>query len=274
MAKKKMSEALKKKLNSLRRQGKKAAKKEKVKPYYFSGKKRKRKKASPAQLRALAKGRAVMKRKRSGHKSTKTITKKRKAGGAMATKKRAHKKSAKRRASHKDSQVIIMNSRKRRRKSSGRMHGKATGRGSAGKNLIHNGINTAAGIGGALAAGFAANKIPVADPKIKAGILTAAGLLLTTFIKNDMVKAVGLGMSIMGGTALVRQFAPQLPLLGEEKIQLTDQQVRAIERELSGAVTDYDSDMEGSPLGDDDEMEGAVTDFSGESPLGYVVANQ
>lgn len=234
-----------------------------------------KRKASPAQLRALAKGRAAMKRKRLGHKSTKTITKKRKVGGAMATKKRAHKRSAKRRASHKDSQVIIMNSRKRRRKSTGRrMHGRATGRGSAGKNLIHNGINTLSGIGGALAAGFAANKIPVADPKIKAGILTAAGLLLTTFVKNDMVKAVGLGMSIMGGTALVRNFAPQLPLLGEEKIQLTDQQVRAIERELSGAVTDYDTDMEGSPLGDDDEMEGAVTDFSGASPLGYVVANQ
>jgi hypothetical protein len=231
-----------------------------------------KRKASPAQLRALAKGRAVMKRKRKG--KSKTITTKRKGGATMATKKRAYKKSAKRRTSHKDSQVIIMNSKKRRKSTGRRMHGRATGRGSASKNLIHNGINTAAGIGGALAAGFAANKLPIANAKLKAGILTAAGLMLTTFIKNDMVKAVGLGMSIMGGTALVRQFAPQLPLLGEEKIQLTDQQVRAIERELSGAVTDYDDGMEGNPLGDDDEMEGAVTDFSGASPLGYVVANQ
>lgn len=271
MAKKTMSAALKKKLHSLRKQGKKAAKAENVKPYYFSGKKKAKKrkrKASPAQLRALAKGRSAMKAKRSGHKT-------RRENLGMATRKRKHKNASRK---SKGSQIVVMNSTRRKKRRNVRMHGSATGRGSIVKNFTHNGINTVVGVGGAIAAGFAANKLPVADPKIKAGIVTALGIVLTTMVKNEMVKSLGLGMSIMGGTALVRAFAPNLPLMGEEQIQLTDSQVKAIERQLEG-----DDDMEG--IDDDDMMGavtdfhgdgalGAVTDFHGESALGYVVANQ
>jgi hypothetical protein len=88
-------------------------------------------------------------------------------------------------------------------------------------------INTAIAVAGGVAGSFAANKLPIADARIKAAIPMALGLALglTKFArKSAMVQSAASGMMVAGGLALIRQFAPTLPLLaGEEDVQITNE---------------------------------------------------
>lgn len=81
-------------------------------------------------------------------------------------------------------------------------------------------ISTALGVGGAVAAGMLANRVPIADPRLKAAVPLAAGVLLTTtkLGSNKNFQAAAAGMMIMGGLSLLKQFQPNLvTLAGEEE---------------------------------------------------------
>lgn len=227
----------------------------------------KKRKASKAQLAALAKGR---KKAAANRKTTKKTVKKSRArkstisaelkplliseGVKMARKKTAKKTVRKTRKSatryHGES-LAGSTKRKRTRRSYRRYSGIGGGKIDVVKPLINTGIAVAGGVAGS----FAANKLPIADAKIKAAIPVALGLALgLTKIgrKNAMVQAAATGMMVAGGLALLRQFAPTLPLLaGENEVDMvTDSQVNAL---LGSPV-----DLMGTPydlMGEEDSEE-------------------
>lgn len=97
-------------------------------------------------------------------------------------------------------------------------------------------VQEAAGVvGGAVGAGVLANMVPLPDPRMKAIIPLAAGILLATtkMGRTVLVKNMALGMMAAGGLAVVRQFMPNVPLLaGEDDMYLDyvpdDQERRAM----------------------------------------------
>ena len=77
-------------------------------------------------------------------------------------------------------------------------------------------INGAVAVGGGVAASMAAHYIPVTNPKIKAGIpilIGAALAMLPMTRRNKTIQAVALGSVVVGAMSLVRQMAPNIPLL-------------------------------------------------------------
>jgi hypothetical protein len=81
--------------------------------------------------------------------------------------------------------------------------------------------NVALAVGGAVAAGAIANKLPLTNPKLKAATPMIGGILLAgTFGKrNQMLKDVGTGMAVIGALSLLKQFMPNVPVLaGEDSI--------------------------------------------------------
>jgi hypothetical protein len=123
-------------------------------------------------------------------------------------------------------------------------------------------LNAGATLGGAIGGSMLAARIPAPD-KIKPFIPLAAGVALnvTKLGRNQMVRAAGLGLMIAGGLSLIRQFAPQLPMLGaanetEELLGLPA--VSGEDEELLGLI---DEDMSGLPAvsgyGYDEELMGA-----------------
>lgn len=179
-----------------------------------SGAKTKKRKVSAAQLKALAKGRAkaAANRKKTAPKkkavTKKAVTKKRKVAvnksvpvrkeNPMATKKTPEKK--------------------KRRRSSGR-----SGFGGKMRGIMPMVKDVGLAVAGGVGANVLANRLPIANPKVKAAIPLVAGILLSTVIgKNKpMFREVGTGMAVLGGLALLKQFAPNVPMLaGEEDIVL------------------------------------------------------
>jgi hypothetical protein len=69
--------------------------------------------------------------------------------------------------------------------------------------------------GGAVGSSFVANMVPIANPKIKALIPLALGIVLSNskLGKSGFGKGIALGSIAVGTISLVKQFAPQLPLL-------------------------------------------------------------
>jgi hypothetical protein len=228
--------------------------------------KKKKRKATARQLAALAKGRA--KRAKITRKSPKRKTAPRKRvgrvaedlkplliseGNTMATKRRTtRKKTAKRKTTRYHGEFMGTTKRKKTRRSPRRYSGMG-GKLDIMKPLINTGIAVAGGVAGS----FAANKLPIADARIKAAVPMALGLVLgmTKFgRKNAMVQAAASGMMVAGGLALLRQFAPTLPLLaGEEDVQITDE----TGAQLLGAPT-----LLGDPvnLGEDNEFDALLGD--------------
>lgn len=226
----------------------------------------KKRKASKAQLAALAKGRKKAAANRKTAKKTVKKSRARKStisaelkplliseGVKMARKKTAKKTVRKTRKSatrYRGESLAGSTKRKRTRRSYRRYSG-IGGKIDVVKPLINTGIAVAGGVAGS----FAANKFPIADAKIKAAIPVALGLALgLTKIgrKNAMVQAAATGMMVAGGLALLRQFAPTLPLLaGENEVDMvTDSQVNA----LLGAPVD----LMGTPydlMGEEDSEE-------------------
>jgi hypothetical protein len=82
-------------------------------------------------------------------------------------------------------------------------------------------------IGGAVGGNVLANVVPIANTKIKSSIPLLLGIVLAIAgAKNKMLRALGLGMSAIGGVRLVREFVPNMPLLASEpaKLSLADAQ--------------------------------------------------
>jgi hypothetical protein len=95
--------------------------------------------------------------------------------------------------------------------------------GGAGKGIMALLMNGLAAGAGAIGGAFAAGKLPIANPKLKAlvPIALGIGLGMTKFGRKPIMQSVSLGLVAGGTLALVRQFAPQLPMLaGDDEYML------------------------------------------------------
>lgn len=206
--------------------------------------KKKRRKLSPAQKAALAKGRKKISKKRRS-----PVAKKRRSAPKRKTAKKTVRKVTKKKG------VPPMAKKRKTRKSGGsgarrrsrRSRSAFTGRASGVLNTFKEG---AIGIGGGLMAGFLANKLPVADPRIKAFAPIAGAVILAATLgkRNKIAAQLATGMMILGGVSAVRNLFPNVPMLaGEEEVLY---------------LPNYSG--ENIPLADDDEDMGGVVDLAAE----------
>lgn len=181
---------------------------------------KKKRTMSAAQKAALAKGRAKMAAKRGKRKVKKSAPK------------TAARKTAKRRTVKKGLPIMAKR-RKKARSGGGGFKGKARravsrARGFFGKSSGPMSVvkDAALAVGGGIAAGVIANKLPIADPRIKAAAPMLAGIALAATMgrKNDMAKGFATGMVVLGAVALLKQLAPNVPMLaGEEEMMYVPQ---------------------------------------------------
>jgi len=205
--------------------------------------KRKRK-ASPAQLAALARGRAKRKAK-TGSTKKRTVTKKVSLPVTQERKTMAKKKRS-----------SATTTKKRSVKSAVRsMGGRAKGLVPMVKDV---GIAVAGGVG----ANVLVNKLPITNPKVKAALPLVAGLLVSSVLgkKKPMFKEIGHGMAVIGAIALLKQFAPNIPMLaGEEETYYIPQGYQGDMLQLGD---DEDQDLMGDMLQLGDESEEYVSPAS------------
>ena len=154
----------------------------------------------------------------------------------------------------------------KKKKSAPRKRRKSSGGGKIQKTLMTGAMAAA----GAIGAGVAANYIPVPDPRLKAALPIVAGVFLgsTKMGRSAMMQTVAAGMVAAGTLALVKQVAPQVPLLAGEDDELTfvpsnytEQAMLGVEEPFTMGEAEYvgyDDDD------DDDDMMGAAFDLQGE----------
>lgn len=119
--------------------------------------------------------------------------------------------------------------------------------------------NAAIGLGGAIGAGIASNMLPIPQPAIKAALPLGLGLAvaLSPLGKGKGAQAFAMGAMIMGGIALTKNFAPQIPFIAGE-----DEMIDYVDRENEQArMLGYEDD-EG--LYEDDELGGEPFTMGGE----------
>lgn len=215
-----------------------------------------KRRASPAQLRALAKGRAKMATKRA-----------RFVGGnpGRGKRKATHYKHAAPRT-----EVVVMGGKmggkkRRKRHGRGRYMGGLLPVGGKGRDMINRARDVSIGVAGAVGGAMLTKYIPVADLRIKAAIPLIGGIVLSSMVANRMIQSAGAGLAIAGGLALVKAFAPNVAVLAGEGeadplASLTEDQRLALLENLSG---EDDDDTEGEDDDDAEDMRGAVADFSG-----------
>ncbi len=79
-----------------------------------------------------------------------------------------------------------------------------------------------AAVGGAVVGSMIFSKIPIADPRIKAGLQAAAGVggaMVPAVRRSPILQGVAFGVAIHGAMKLVNSVAPQLNLMaGEDQI--------------------------------------------------------
>lgn len=161
---------------------------------------KKKRKASPAQLAALARGRAKRKAITGG-------SKKRKVSKSVSLPVKQEKKTM---AKKKSSTATTTKKRSVKRTFKG-IGGRAKGMVPMIKDV---GIAVAGGVG----ANVLVNKLPIANPKMKAALPLVAGLLVSSVLgkKKPMFREIGHGMAVVGAIALLKQFAPNVPMLAGE----------------------------------------------------------
>lgn len=191
---------------------------------------KKKRKASPAQLAALARGRAKRKANTGG-------TKKRKVSKKSSLPVKQERKTM---AKKKRSPATTTKKRSVRRVARG-IGGKMKGMMPMIKDV---GIAVAGGVG----ANVLVNKFPIANPKIKAALPLIAGILVSSVLgkKKAIFREIGTGMSVIGGLALLKQFAPNIPMLaGEDEMVYLPEEYQGDMMQLG-----YDDDGDGDYMGD------------------------
>ena len=227
---------------------------------------KKKRKATPAQLRALAKGRKVAKaNRRKSHKkqSTKGAKVARRKKTTSSSKKKAVRKQGK---SHRSAP---RRSSRRRSRSMG---------GSGMKGIMGPISEALIAVAGGVIAGVIANKVPIKNEKLKAATPILAGLGVSFMgikKRNPLIRNLGTGMMVLGAVALTRKMLPSVPLLaGEDENTLmlpeyiAAQQANQVAGELE-YMGDDDDDLEVMgdmiDLGDDD-----IEDMLGDDELDEV----
>lgn len=116
-------------------------------------------------------------------------------------------------------------------------------------------------VAGAVGAGFIANQVPIKDPRIKAVIPIIMGLLLSNvkMLKGQAGQAMTLGMVAAGGLALVKQFAPNIPVLAGEGEEFLD--YISPEEQEAAMLGYYDDDPDSDEFagGEEEDIEDALT---------------
>lgn len=179
---------------------------------------KKKRQASPAQLAALARGRAKIAKKRKPSASKKpSARRKTKSTGTsvVVIQPSQEKKVMARKKSAGSSPATKKKASPARRGLTG-IKGKA-------KGLIPVVKDVALAVAGGVAAGAIANKLPIADNRLKAAAPVVAGILLAGVMgkKNAMFREVGTGMAVIGAIGLIKQLMPNVPVLaGEDQVYI------------------------------------------------------
>ena len=199
-------------------------------------------------------------RKKTGKKKVvkKKVTKKK-----VTRKKTVKKKSTKKRTTKRKVSKVAKKKRTYKRK---RRRGRNPGNPGRGK-MVDTLMQGAAAVAGAIGAGVVANMIPVPNPKMKAAIpiIAAIALASTKFGRTKMMTGVITGMAAAGGLSLVRQFAPNVPLLaGEDEMLLDYVSPEDEEAAMLGYNTDDLDESYGEDLDDEFDLEGEAVDLEGE----------
>lgn len=153
--------------------------------------------------------------------------------------------------------------RKKARKAVGAFLGKNK------KGIINTLIRGGAVVAGAVGAGVAANNLPIKDPRLKAiGVVLAGALLANTkLLRSPEGQALAMGMIASGGISLLKQFAPNVPLLaGEESYYPYSEEEMAMlgyNDELD-YEDDYDLEGEEENVFDDETFEGESVNLEGD----------
>jgi len=203
-------------LNKLRNKGRKIARAAKIKPFFFTGRK--------PQI-VVSEGEFGMARKRKTRRKTASHKSTRYSGRT--------RKYTSRRRTH------------RRRHSSPLMGGMGT------KGIVPMLTQGAVGAAGAIGSAFIASKIPGVPAKMKPVIPFAVAIALLMFGKKiPMSKPLAFGCVVSGAMGLVKQFAPNIPLLAgvdsapelsaDEMNLLGEPQTYGSIQELTGAVSPAD----------------------------------
>lgn len=215
------------------------------------------------QAAALKKGRAALARKR-------------KAAGMQGIDGRKRRKGKGKR------QVIIIRGgqggeagiegrRRRRRRHSYMMGGVAM---SKKPDIAASALDIGVTLGGAVLGSLLAGKMlaAVKDPKIRAAIPAAAGIIGAAMIKQPIIKHALNGVAIGGGLALIKQTAPQLGLAGLVEDSTLEGQSLVIEPTLKAEIDKYIDQYKATmgaieTSGEDTETMGAI-ETSGEDMEG------
>ncbi len=121
-------------------------------------------------------------------------------------------------------------------------------------------------LGGAVVGSFAAGALPV-PAKFKPFLPLAGGIVLATLPmtrKQPMLRNVAIGMVVISGMSILRQFAPQIPLLTGE-----------VDEDLLGATTEFGEDEleELLGMGYSEEEFGEEEDMMGQDSLFVTAAD-
>ena len=83
--------------------------------------------------------------------------------------------------------------------------------------LKQSGLAIAGGVG----AGMLANKVPIADKRIKSALPIVAGIVLNGTLgkRNKMIQGIAEGMVILGSVSLFKSLAPNVPMLAGDDPQ-------------------------------------------------------
>ncbi len=174
-------------------------------------KKKAKRKLSQKQLFALAKGRSALAKNRSASRKTDTAKKKKT--------KKVKIKSSDKGTINQGEKKIMAKEKVTKRKTSLRSSVSNLGRGA--KSFAPTIKTVALSVGGAVAAGAIANKLPLTNAKLKAATPLLAGIVLAGLLgkRNTMIKEIGTGMAVVGAMSLLKQYMPNVPVLaGEDTI--------------------------------------------------------
>lgn len=195
-----------------------------------------------ARKRALKKAQAASRKKgRKSPKKRKNPTSKRKGGNPVAKK---------RKRSNPNNTAKKNNPRRKRNPYSR-------------QSLTQMATTGALGVGGAVAGGFLANQLPIRDARLKAVAPALLALVLgsTRFVqRSPTLRAANMGLLVVGGLSLVRQFLPaDMMLAGNQGVPVPlDRETAA----MLGVTEDF------APEGD--ENMGVVEEFAGGGSSGFV----
>lgn len=231
------------KLRALRSKGKRIAKKAKIKPFFFSKERTPKRRTSVRRVRENLEPIIIKE-------------------GSMAGRKSRKSRKSSRKVSRRSRRAYRGEFGRRKRRSGRRFHGAIGGF----KPLET--VMEVAGIGaGAVGASFVAKLVPVADMRIKALVPIALGVILPMlkFGKSAIMRNVATGSLAIGTIALIKAFAPQIPLLSgaqsaEEVIKAIEgmpeeeQALLGVTIQTSGEEVLQGSDTQDAPLSPADAM--------------------